>query len=74
MSTKTAIFQENRKPMAARSGSFVITRGSPAIRVPLGQMYWQNQGLPWPRKSVAARGRKITKTPRITYFSQTRIR
>ena len=57
-----ATFQINKLPVNACSGSFIITKGTPASNVPAGQMYLQNPGS---NKTI---GITITNTTKITYF------
>ena len=67
---RIATFQKNRFPTASFRFSLRRTRGIPAASVPLGQMYLQNQGSPWPVKSTTRSGSRITNNTSITYFAQ----
>jgi hypothetical protein len=65
-----AHFRRKSQPSVCRRGGFVAMRGSPAVKVPAGQMYLQKAGSPIPAvRPFVRRGRATTKTTRSAYLT-----
>jgi len=65
-------FQTKSHPTADLIALFAAIRGSPAKRVPDGQMYLQNHGSPAPAKLERNVGRIITNKANTIYFKYLR--
>ena len=62
------VFHWNRTPQAACKPSLTAVSGIPANKVPLGQMYLQNQGSPIPVIPVTTLGSRMTKSRLPTHI------
>jgi hypothetical protein len=67
MRNNNMILLKNRAPIICLKSGVRNMSGSPASRVPAGQMYLQNHEEPYPDSSMSKAGNKKTKSMRNTY-------